>query len=222
LAADPKNGSEVMLLCEALTAAGRMKDAEEEIAKWELSLPPEGKQIARPMKLIFEYCKGDLNGCNTLLASFGDAGFPPELKSVKAQVLLAARQPRVAIADPQLAEVWKDPWHAMALYLSFLRQNDAEQAEHWRQKTRDLMIGFREEGPKISRMLESKNPPDDAEWKEVVAHPSDKALLAAVLALRFPAKQAHFGELARKLNVRRVPPSLLVRGSADGESHTVK
>lgn len=197
----------LVYLGDALGAAGKAGEVEPAIAAWEGRLPADVRAQAGPyLRANALYQAGKAEECAALCAE------TPALQQTptRAQALLALGKARQAADDPGFAKVWDDPWNALALSVAFSLDGQAADAARWRDRARE-----KSGQPRLAEMLDAATAPSLESLSSLHLRTSDKALLLAALAARFPAKQDEYLRLAATLNVRRSPPYLLVRRAVE-------
>jgi tetratricopeptide (TPR) repeat protein len=196
----------LMLLIAVQGAQGHAAAARQSVEQWAAmvppgELPPEAMTILRD---IADLNAGDLNSVGQRVAS-GVASQPGRLVW-----LLISGKADEAAADATLANAWTDPWKALALSLALDLGGNREQAAVWREKACDALaqLGFDE--VRAAELLRSPQPPELADLDEVELQPSDKAILVAALAHKFPAWHGELSAIAERLAVEPGGLSLLV------------
>jgi tetratricopeptide (TPR) repeat protein len=205
-----RNNAQVLLdLCEVLVARGETDTAHLAIEHWKTQLPPDCRctGMVSLCEEVLLYFRGDFAAiCSMEPNAAWKTG--PEFRL---QVLAAAGRPQEVAQDASLQSVREQPWNALAVSLAFSIGGNSLEAERF---VKIACTGLNQ-GDADSRLaaaiLQDGKPPEDGQLDEVIVPAQEKALLAAVLAYRFPANRMKLLALARKLNVSRLPPHQLVR-----------
>ena len=64
---------------------------------------------------------------------------------------------------------------------------------------------------RVALLLESPHAPTDGELDQALSGVRDASTLNAIMARRFPDRKSELNERAKRLNVSRLPPYLLVK-----------
>jgi hypothetical protein len=195
-------------LTDALAAAGKNAEIDGAVSEFVNRLPVEVRgQASAFFRAEALYQQGKLKECADLCVK------NPVLKHspIHAAARLAMGDAKAAAGDPALAKVWQDPWHALALSVSFAVDGQAAEAAKWRSKAVDILQA-REAGLKrAGKLLGAEASPASDDIARLFLAPNEKALFLVAMAGRFPERQAEYRALATRLNIEREPPYQLVR-----------
>jgi tetratricopeptide (TPR) repeat protein len=206
--ANPGDAVGLLYLIDSLVAAGKAAEVDAAIAAWEAKLPPEARARVGPtIRAMAFYSEGNAEACEALCAQTPALHNAP----IRAQALVALGMPQQVADDEGFKKARDDAWSALALSVAFQLCGHTADADKWRERAREVA-----KEPGVAEVLGAKNAPTLEALSSVHVRYSDKALLLAALAERFPAKRKEYRDLAAKLNVRRTPPYLLVRRVIDG------
>ena len=213
LAANAVDPDAMVLLCEALAAAGQAERIEPEVANWIDHLPASLRlQLADPVRAYGLYVAGKLAECERLCRGFG----PLRPSSLRAQALLALGRAEEAAADGLFVKVWEDPWSALAVSLGLSLAGRSEEAARWRERACGRLEALTTETREVAKALGAAAPVPVEDLDRVIVDPEDKALTLAVLGERFPARRAEYRAAAGRFHVRRKPPYHLVQRAIGG------
>lgn len=197
----------LLSLVEALVVAGKADEIDAALAAWENLLPPEYRDKIMPQVRAYAlYQQGKAPECEALCAAAPALQHAP----IHAFALMSLGKARQAADDAQFARVWDDPWSALALSLALSLDGRADDAARWREHARTKFQPHR-----LGEVLGATEPPSLDAIARLNPRASDRALLLAALAERFPARREEYHGLAAKLNVIRTPHYLVVRRALD-------
>lgn len=197
----------VVYLLDALAAAGKSGEIDAAYAAWESRLPAEAQaQVGPQMKALRHYLKGEAQAC------LDACGQLPGLQDspIRAHALMALGKARQAAEEPALANIWNDPWNALALSVAFSVNGQPDEAAQWRDRARD-----KSRQPHVAEVFAAAQAPSLESLGKLRLRIAEKALALTALAAQFPARQDEFLALAAKLNIRRTAPYLLVQRAVD-------
>ena len=100
---------------------------------------------------------------------------------------------------------------ALELGLAYRLAGDESRAAEWTDKACSKLESGDADARRASTLLRSTDAPTREALDNVTMDARNKALLAAVLAVKFPALHDELGALAQRLNVTRLPPYHLVQ-----------
>jgi tetratricopeptide (TPR) repeat protein len=208
LAANPLDFASMVSLIEMMAASGPPAPIEQEIAAWENRLPMEVRpQIVTPVRAIASYATGKLADCEQLCRRL--ATLQPS--SLRLHAMLAQKRAKEAADDASFGPLWDDPWNALAVSLGLELEGRKDEAARWRERA---IVSLEKTGPEMRRaatVLRAAQPPGMDELSRILLGSDKQALICALLAERFPARQAELRAAAARFNVRRKPPYQLVR-----------
>ena len=214
LAAEPTNPLLMTLLFDALAASGHPEAIEPERAAWEARLPVQARGVLdRFVRGFALYQSG--RAAETAEVTRG-APFPGS-DMLRAQALAAAGRAAEAAAEPATAKL-EDAWTLAAVALGLALEGRAEEAATWREKAAALLGTRTDDDRQAAALLRAAAPPSPSEVDKVLLSPTEKALIIALLAGRFPERRAEYLAEAARFNVLRLPPYLLVRRAIGDEA----
>ncbi len=204
--------SQLIELCEVLAAEGKRDEAQKVLTDWEKQIPPmpQSTEIVSACRQYVWYIIGAEVMRDT-------ANSPPSIAAshFRLHTLLAQGRPQEAVKDPASQQSLEDPWNALAVGVAFGIASNQAGAAAWREKACAAMEKLDADSRHAAAFLRAEKPPTKSQFNNLVLEPSLKALLAAALAQHFPKQKAEFLAIARRLNVRRMPPYQLVRKATE-------
>ena len=204
--------SQLIELCEVLAVEGKTDETQRVLADLEKQVSP----MPQSTEIVF--------ACQQYVWYMLDTRFmwdpgksPPSIATshFRLHALLAQGRPQEAVKDPALQQSLEEPWNALAVSVAFgLASNQAEGAA-WREKACTALDKLDADSRHAAAFLRAEKPLKNSQFDDLVLEPSFKALLAVAMAQRFPEQKAEFVAIARRLNVRRMPPYQLVRKATE-------
>ncbi len=200
----------VMFLCDALMAQGKTETARQTLDKWLQSVPVEYREN-NDVQNIYRFCLYTIGDLNELTRKFGEDS-ANQSGQLWMETLNALGRPAEAVKLPSFSkEGLQNSQLPLELCVAFAMVNDQAAAAEWRNLTCANLEKLGSEGRTLASILRGNEPPTKAQFDEAIYHPGPKALLAIVLAQRFPERKDEFLEYARQFCVSRLPPYLLVQ-----------
>jgi Flp pilus assembly protein TadD len=211
----PSSGGLLLQLVLHLAGNGRAAEAEKEIAALERSKANPDPGFRSSMKLFRAmalYAADDMPAIEKLLA--GEKN--PAAAKLRWHALI--EEGKIAEAARVAEEVaGGDGMDHLALSVAASLGGDTAAANAARLRAIAALEGKGADNRRAAAMLGAAEPPTREQLDAVVVLPSEKALLCAALAQRFPARRAELGALAKKLNVERTFPFHLIRRAAEAK-----
>jgi tetratricopeptide (TPR) repeat protein len=207
---------DLMNLCDVYFSQGKTAQARETFDRWTNQWIAKGRISAENLassRSIFLLVAGDFAALEDEQA----AAKLPEI--IRLYYRAASGRPEEAVRDHALESLWKDPWNALTVSLGFTLAGKEKEASQWREKACKLMAEQDSGMKKTAALLRGDRPPAVEKIDDLEIDISQKSLLLAALAVRYPEQRAAFAEMARRLNVsRRFSPSYhLVRKVIEGK-----
>ena len=212
LSANPLDPLTATYLFDALAASGHPEAIEPEFAAWQARLPAETQAaLGSAIRGFALYQAGHPEEA---------VGSPGNLSIVqnhiRAQSLAAIGRAAESAAEPVTGKE-DDPWTLAAVALGLALEGDADGAKTWREKAAALLEATTDDNRKAAAILRADAPTPLDQIDRIFLRTSEKALLLAILAGRFPAEATGYREAAARYNVLRLPPYLLVRKAIGAE-----
>lgn len=198
----------VMHLIDVLAVQGRADEARQEATAWENRLPPADRSQdgVRFLHDMTRYMLGEFDP----LPPAGAQIVPMEMAFLRLHMLAAAGKPGEIVADPTLATALQGT-NALAVSLAFRLAGDEAAANDWNERACAELEKGDADSKRAAVLLRGADPPDGKALDEVMLDVTQKVLLVAALAARFPQAREPLTDLARRLNVSRAPPYHLVQ-----------
>jgi hypothetical protein len=212
LTANVHDHNKVPFLFDALAASGQADRIEPELAAWTARLPSEA-QAALATSGVFQalaaYQAGRLDDGLTLCEQKSDLRHTP----VHAEALAAAGRATEVDAEPAFASSRDGSYRvALSVALALAQEGKPEAAARWREAARLGMSSLHGDQARLAAWLDSNAPPPPIDSiRNVYAEPRDRALVLATLAVLHPDQADTYRDEARKFNLQRIPPYLVLR-----------
>ncbi len=207
------NYSEIMraafLLADTLAAQQKYADARQTIHQW-WSKTTRSAPVAT-IDLLLDYVCADLD-------AFRQKREQPIIKSFTSyqfQFLLAIDEPDAAVKLDGADQLLEEPLNALALSVSYSLTGNPTEAATWLSKACDELQKSDHDRQRAAALLQRDQAPTNEELDDIVMSLAETPLFLAALAMRFPDRKAELSERARRVNVSRLPPSLLVKKVID-------
>jgi tetratricopeptide (TPR) repeat protein len=186
----------MMTLCAQGKSSQAISAADDWIGQLSAHLPAnEVERFRGEMLGLSEYMSRDLPALGERVSA---GAVSPQLRL---QYWLASKQPEKVLKDAEVEPLAEEGWGAVAMSLSFELAVQPDLASEWRQKAAARLAQGDFEEVTAGAILMADKPPRTKPFMELGLDPAQKALLAALVAVRFPDQKAEFVEIARKLNV---------------------
>ncbi len=213
-AQDPATGAvTLMRLCDVLAAEGKIEDARQALADWGnravVQYPQD--QNLRFMRLLVHYALRDFDKLAEEAASLPPTATP----YIRLEVALATGRVEEIPPDGGLEGVPQEAWTMLELALAYQLAGDGMRCAEWTEKACTRLETEDPDARRAAALLRSTNAPTQGALDDVSTDARNKALLAAALAVKFPAQRDELAALARTLNVTRLPPYHLVARAVD-------
>lgn len=198
----------VFRLADVLAAQGRNEDAHREYANFMRSVSPT-TQIGgtSAYDLALDYVCGDTDSFLQKQSRIS----PDDCSEQLMHLLLVTGQPDAAIKLPGFEQKPNDWEDLLALSLSYSLTGNTTAADEWRAKACDKLRMEGDDASRAAAILEGTTPPTTKDLDGVFLRVTSTPVFLAALVQRFPNRQAEFKKRARKLNICRHPPYLLVK-----------
>lgn len=198
-------------LTTALIVGGSPDKARQEFEIW-CGLPAVkeafGPEYVNSMREQLMFRLGDVTGFTNALkqSKAGNTGYDP----YRSEYLMVTGRANDAEVHPPDEAMWLAETFGLKLALAFDIEGNPDRSKAWAEKVAETWAtqsGPERKGAEYLRATEA--PPFD-QFVATRINFADKALLAAIIARRFPDDGQPFAELARKLTISHEPGSLII------------
>jgi tetratricopeptide (TPR) repeat protein len=210
---DPAAGAPTLMhLCDVLAAEGKIEDAREALTDWgnRVAVQYPQDQGLRFVRLMVYYALGDFDKISQETASL-----PQQATSyIRLEVALATGRVEDIPPGGGLEGAPQEAWTALELALAYQLRGDEMRYAEWIGKACAKLDDGAADSRRAAALLQSTDAPTREALDNVTLDARNKAVLAAVLAAKFPEQGDELAALARTLNITRVPPFHLVARAA--------
>lgn len=171
--------------------------------------PRLGPQALESFQPVISYVTANKDELSKLNESTGD-----ERSEYRLQGLLAigAVDEAMQLADAAKVEEWE---LLLALAVGLELAGKSEDASRYREQACTVLKSGGHDQIRAAALLMRDQPPTSEELDNVCLRVNDTALWLVAMAQRFPGEREVLRERARRLNVSRMPPYLLVRNALE-------
>jgi tetratricopeptide (TPR) repeat protein len=213
-AQDPGTAATTLMhLCDVLAAEGKIEDARQALADWgnRAAVQYPQDQGLWFVRLMVYYALSDFDKISQESASL-----PQQATSyIRLEAALATGRVEDIPPGSGLESAPQEEWTALELALAYqLAGNEMGFAE-WTDKVCAKLDEGAADSRRAAALLRSTDAPTRDALDNVTLDARNKAVLAAVLADKFPDQRDELTALARRLNITRLPPYHLVARAVD-------
>ncbi len=205
---------DLYLLADAMAITGQTNSIVPEITRrisgmMGAGLPSETREFIR---VVAQYQAGDLEGCLNSFEPRPEARI--ERLQIHAQAMLVLGRVAEARQNDAMSAAWDDPLQVLAASLAWSLAGELERAQEDLDLTLAMLPRYGVFGVELAELLGQEEPPtvEHVQWTtRQFANATQRALVLAILAERFPERRDAYHEAAEAYMIRRLAPYHLVR-----------
>lgn len=203
----------VFSLADVLASQQKYDEARRATRQWLATIggPNASAETLSSFDLALDYVCGDLEGFRQKRSSLS----PKSQPMFQLHLLLAVGDPDAAVKLDSLAAITENGFEKLAISLAYSLAGNPTEAEAWLSRACEKLREGDSDQQRSAALLQRATAPTSDELDEIILRIIDTPLFLAALGQRFPDHKSELNARAKRLNISRNSPYLLVKQVLD-------
>ena len=199
----------IFYLVDALASQQKFAEARQAVRQWMSVMysPSPPAETQAYFDTVLDYVCEDLDGLRRSRNRAASESFSEYL----CHSLLALGEPDAAVKLQWAEHMLQESSGMLVVSLAYSLAGNQTEADRWLSQACEQLKKSGSHQQRVALLLESPHAPTDGELDQALSGVRDASTLNAIMARRFPDRKSELNERAKRLNVSRLPPYLLVK-----------